>query len=398
MIAEVAVALVLLTASGLLLRSFQKMRAVDLGFTAEHTLTASYSLPRQQYSTQAAVDSFNRRLRDRLEALPGVAAIGVTTLLPAAGTQYLATFTPEGYVAPKTGRLNIAWIPEVSGNYFAAQGIRIIRGRSFTQSDNADAPLVVIVNRSLAQHYWPRQNPIGKRLHRGPAEAKLPWLTIVGEIEGVKQLADQTADYQIYVPSKQVKSTVGSFAAPDMLVGNSGSIVLRTSLPPEKLADSLRAVVHSIDPELPVTDIKSMDSVISEGQAPRRFNTALISAFAGAAVLLALLGIYSVVAFSTAMRTQEMAIRLALGAQRPSLMWLVLRSAGKLGLAGCVIGLAVASFSMRLLRSLLFEVEPLDPAVLVLAALSILLLAIGAALIPARRAALIEPVVALRTE
>lgn len=141
-----------------------------------------------------------------------------------------------------------------------------------------------------------------------------------------------------------------------------------------------------------------MDSVISEGQAPRRFNTALISAFAGAAVLVALLGIYSVVAFSTAMRRQEMAIRLALGSQRSSLMRLVLMSAGKLGLAGCAIGLAGAIFSMRLLRSLLFEVEPLDPAILVLAALSILLLAIGAALIPARRAASIEPIVALRTE
>jgi predicted permease len=397
-IAEVAVAVVLLAASGLLLRSFQKMRSVDLGFTAEPTLTASYSLPRQQYSTQAAVDIFNRRLRERLELLPAVQAVGITTLLPAVATQYLATFTPEGYVAPKPGRLNIAWIPEVSGNYFAAQGIRIIRGRSFTESDKADAPLVAIVNRALAQHYWPGQNPIGKRLHRGPVEAKLPWLTIVGEIEGVKQLADQVADYEIYVPSEQVKSAVGSFAAPDMLVGNSGSIVLRTSLPPEKLADSLRAVVHSIDPELPVTDIQSMDSVISEGRAPRRFNTVLISAFAGAAVLLAMLGIYGVVTFSTAMRKQEMAIRLALGSQRSGLMWLVFKSAGKLGLAGCAIGSAGAIFTMGLLRSLLFQVEPLDPAVLVIAGLSILLLAIGAALVPARQAASIDPILALRTE
>jgi ABC-type antimicrobial peptide transport system permease subunit len=164
------------------------------------------------------------------------------------------------------------------------------------------------------------------------------------------------------------------------------------------MAESLRGVVRSIDPQLPLTDVESMDHVVSEGQAPRRFNTVLISAFAGAAVLLALLGIYSVIAFSTALRTQEMTIRLALGSQRSSVMRLILVSGAKLGLAGCAIGAIAAVFATRLLRSLLFQVDSLDPIVFVLATISILLLAVAASVIPAHRAASVEPMEALRTE
>jgi ABC-type antimicrobial peptide transport system permease subunit len=164
------------------------------------------------------------------------------------------------------------------------------------------------------------------------------------------------------------------------------------------MTDSLRSVVRSIDPQLPLTDVESMDRVVAEGQASRRFNTVLISSFAAAAGLLAVLGIYSVIAFSAALRTQEMAIRLALGSQRSSVMRLILMSGVKLGLAGCGIGAIAAVFATRLLRSMLFQVDPVDPAVIALAAISILLLALAASVIPARRAALVEPVEALRTE
>jgi len=398
-VAELAVALVLLAASGLLLRSFEKMRSVGLGFRADHTLTAAYSLPRQQYSTQAAIDVFNQSLFAKLEQLPGVQAVGVTTLLPAADNEFLGTFTPEGYVPPKGAGLNLAWIPQVMGSYFQAQGIPVLRGRDFTPADRDGAPLVVIINRTLAEHYWPGQDPIGKRLHRGPAQADLPWLTVVGEIGEVKQLAaDVPTQEQFYIPASQSKADAGSFAPPGMLTGKGGIIVLRGQLPPEQMADSLRAVVHSIDPQLPLTQVESMDRVVEEGQVSRRFNTALISAFAGAAVLLALLGIYSVMAFSTALRAQEMAIRMALGSQRSGIMRLVLVSGAKLGAAGCGIGAIAAVLATRLLRSMLFEVDPVDPAVIALATISIFLIALAASAIPARRAASIEPVEALRTE
>ena len=400
-VAELAVALVLLTASGLLLRSFEKMRSVDLGLRIDHTLTAAYSLPRQQYTTQAAIDAFNSALRTGMEQLPAVQAVGVTTLLPASDLEYRATFTPEGYIPPKGAGLNLSWVPVVMGNYFQAQGIPIIRGRDFNAGDNLPgAPVVVIVNRTLAEHYWPGQNPIGKRLHRGPERATtLPWLTIAGEIGDIKETAaDSPTLNQIYIPTSQSKADAGSFAPPGMLVGTTGFLVIRGQLPPEQMADPLRAVVRSIDPQLPLTNIESMDRVVAEGQAPRRFNTLLISSFAAAAVLLSLLGIYSVIAFSAALRTQEMAIRLALGSQRATVMRLVLASGARLGLAGCGIGVVAAIFAARLLRSLLFEVEPLDPAVIGLAAVSIFLLALAASVIPARRAASIEPMQALRSE
>jgi ABC-type antimicrobial peptide transport system permease subunit len=251
----------------------------------------------------------------------------------------------------------------------------------------------------LAEHYWPGQDPIGRRLHRGPLEANLPWLTVVGEIGDVKQLAaDVPTQEQFYIPASQSKADAGTFAPPNMLTGNGGSIVLRGQLPPEQMAESLHAVVHSIDPQLPLTQVESMDRVVAEGQASRRFNTTLISAFAGAAVLLALLGIYSVIAFSTALRTQEIAIRLALGSRRSSVMQLILFSGIKLGVAGCFLGAIAAVFATRLLRSLLFQVDSLDPVVLVLAAIFILVIALAASVIPARRAASIEPMEALRTE
>ena len=171
-----------------------------------------------------------------------------------------------------------------------------------------------------------------------------------------------------------------------------------TSLRPETLKSTLIGAVHTIDPQLPLMQIQTMDQVVEGSQAPRRFNTAIIASFAGAAVLLALLGIYSVIAFSAAMRTQEMAIRLALGSQRLSIVRLVLLSGTKLALAGCVIGVVASLFATRLLKSLLFEVNPLDPMVIVLAAMGIFVLALAASLIPARRAACIEPMRALRME
>ncbi len=285
------------------------------------------------------------------------------------------------------------------GSYLRAQGIPLLRGRDFTVADCADSPLVMIVNRTLAEHYWPGQDPIGKRIHIGVPESQTPWMTVVGEVADIKQTsADAPTLNQMYTPASQLKASIAQFAPPDMLNGTYGTIVLRGQLPPEQMADSLRATVRSIDPQLPLIHVESMEQVVAEGQTSRRFSTALISSFAAAAVLLALLGIYSVIAFSAALRTHELAIRLALGSQRASVMRLVLASGAKLGLAGCAIGVAAAVFATRLLRSLLFQVDPLDPYVLALAAVLIFALAIAACAIPARRAASIEPMQALRNE
>jgi putative ABC transport system permease protein len=398
-VAEIAVALVLLIASGLLLRSFEKLRAVDLGFRIDHTLIASYNLPRRQYSTQAAIDAFNDSLLRRLEQLPGVSAAGIASQLPASGSSSNSAFLAEGYVAPKGGDLDLAWPSQVMGNYFAAQGIHLLRGRDFTAADNARAPLVVIVNQHLANHYWPGQDPIGKRLRWGMLETPTPWMTVVGVTADVRQNSpDVPVRNQIFQPYSQNVASYGSLAPPDSLNGQGGTIALRTSLLPEQMIDALGATVRQIDPQLPLTQVQSMDQAITATEAPRRFSAALISAFAAAALLLAFLGIYSVIAFSTAMRTQEMAIRLALGSQRAGVMRLILSSGARLGLIGCVLGAVAAIFATRLMRTLLFQVDPLDPAVIVLAAVSIFALALAASLVPARRAASIAPVQALRGE
>jgi ABC-type antimicrobial peptide transport system permease subunit len=195
-----------------------------------------------------------------------------------------------------------------------------------------------------------------------------------------------------------VKASAGTFVTASFVAGNRGFIVVRGQMPPEQMAGSLRAIVHSLDPQLPLTDVESMDRVVGEGQASRRFMTVLISAFAGGALLLALLGIYSVIAFSAAMRAHEMAIRLALGAQRGRVMRLVLNSAAKLGLLGSGIGVIAAIFATRLLRSVLFQVDAVDPVVIGVAAGAIVLLTLLASVAPARRVAGVEPVEALRSE
>ncbi len=397
-VCELAAALVLLTGAGLLLRSFEKLREVDLGFSTDHTMTAFFGLPGRQYSSQAAVDVFDQTLLQKLRALPGVEAVGVTTALPGGGADN-TTFVPEGYVPPSGAGLNLAWNGRVIGDYFQAAGIPLLRGRYFRDADAASAPLVVIVNRTLAEKYWPNQDPIGKRLYIGVAGSPMPWQTVVGEVGDIKQSgADQDTLPQFYQPASQLKPSIGKFAPPNMLYGNYGTVVLRGTLPPQQMAVGLRSVVHSLDPQLPLIHVATMEQLVEEGQGSRRFNTVLISTFAGAAALLALLGIYSVIAFATAQRTHELAIRMALGSRRSSIVRLILVSGGRLGLAGCVLGGVGAFFATRLLRSMLFQVDALDPAVIALAMLSILALALAASLVPARRAASIEPMQALRTE
>ncbi len=398
-VAEIAVALVLLIAAGLLLRSFEKLREVNLGFRTDHMLTAYYSLPQKQYATQASIDAFNDQLLERLQAQPGVTAAGITSILPAAGANGGGGFIAEGYVPPKGSPWSLAWPSQVIGDYFRAAGIPVLQGRAFTDADNAKAPLVAIVNEKLAGHFWPGQDPIGKRIRFGLQETPTPWMTVVGVIGNIRQTsADAPTRYQIYQPFSQNVASYGSLASPGDLNAQGGAIVLRTALPPDSMIDSLRATVRSIDPQLPLTLVQSMDQAVSETEAPRRFNAALVSSFAVVAGLLALLGIYSVIAFSAVMRTQEMAIRLALGSQRSSVMRLIVFSGARLGLMGCLIGTAGAMLATRLLRSLLFEVNPLDPLVIMLAACSIFALALAATLVPARRAAAIEPMQALRTE
>jgi putative ABC transport system permease protein len=397
---EIAVALMLLAAAGLLLRSFQKMSQANLGFEPDHVTTAAYLLPRKQYSTQAQIDTFNRDLLDRLRQLPETRAAGLASTIPMTGDENWAILA-EGYVDPRgPDQRQLAAPFQVVGDYFRAMGIPLLRGRYFTDADDANGQLVAIVNHEFAEDYWPHQDPIGKRLRVG-SSLKMPtlWMTVVGEVADAKLgTPDQDARVQFYQPVAQEEKEFGGLAVPTDLNGNSGFIVVRSALPPDQMENTMRGVVRELDPQLPLSQVQTMDEVVAQSEGPRRFNTAMVTSFALAAVLLAGLGIYSIVAFSVASRVQEMAIRIALGSQRGHILRLVLISGVKLAVVGVLIGLAGAAAASRLVRSFLFEVSPFDPVVLVLAAIGVFALALVASAMPARRAAAVDPMEALRGE
>lgn len=397
-VAEIAVALVLLTASGLLLRSFNNMSNVDLGFRPDHLTTAVYALPQKEYPTQARIDGFNHRLLQQLRQLPGVDAVGLTSTLPTTGDG-IEAFVVDGFVDPRGPDRSAASPSQVIGDYFKAMGIPLIRGRYFAETDNENAQLVVIVNREFAAHYWPNQDPIGKRMRVGTLKSPTPWMTVVGEVADAKlNSPDADAAEQFYQPVAQLEKDAGTLAQPTDLNGNGGVIVLRAAVPPEQMENSLRATVRAIDARLPISQVQTMEQVVSNSEAPRRFNTAIISCFALAAVMLAVLGIYSIIAFSVASRVQEMAIRMALGSQRADIVRLVLISGLRLAAVGSVLGLAGSVATSRLLQSFLFQVSPFDPIVMLVSALAIFGLALAASALPARKAASVDPLEALRGE
>lgn len=400
-VAEIAISLVLLTSAGLLLRSYDKMRSLELGFRPDHITTAVYVLPIQQYPNQAAVTAFDRETLRLLGQLPGIRNVGITTLLPVMSqeTDFNTAFIAEGYVPQKDEKPSFAAWALVQGDYFRTMGIPLLRGRLFIPEDQAGAQLVAIVNKRLADHYWPNQDPIGKHLHFGAKGSNFPWLTVVGIIADVKLISPDTeAKDQLYQPLDQVEASLGTHGSPKDVWGNFGNIVIRSVLPPKQIENAFRETVRSIDPQLPLIKMQTMDEVVSSSEGPRRFNTFLLSAFALAAVLLAVLGIYSVIAYSTAARSQEMAIRLALGSQRSGILRLILWSAAKLIGLGCLLGLAGSFAVSGLLRSYLFDVTPFDPLVLLLALASIFALAMLASALPGFRATSISPMNTLRGE
>ncbi len=397
-IAEIAIALVLVTCAGLLLRSFKRMREANLGFRPDHVIAAAYNLPEKQYGTVAAIDNFTADLQQRLERIPGVTLVGFTSYLPQYGSEDTIIYQAEGHTLPQDIS-HFAVSPLVSGDYFQAMGIPLLRGRFFTADDTANAPLVAIVNQKIAEHFWPGESPIGKRIYWGRRETPMPWMTIVGEVANVRQdTPDGDFVEQIYQPVQQRNASFGSFSTATTPRGGAGYVVLRSSLNDKQAEDELRATVRSVDKLLPLGQLQSMREAVSEGEEPRRFNTAIISVFATAAVVLAVLGIYSIITFSAALRMQEMAIRLALGSPRSHILKAIVGSAAKLACTGAAIGLLGALAASRLLQSFLFEVSPFDPLVMALAVIVIVALALAASVIPAQRAASIDPVQALRSE
>jgi putative ABC transport system permease protein len=400
-VSEIAIALTLLTISGAFLRSFQKMRAVDPGFRPDHVLVASYQLPLQQYSTNASVDSFNQAAIDKLSSKPGVVAAGLTNALPATDFIAKAAYTIEGEPAANW-KLKFAMFAITYGDYFRAMSIPLVDGRYFTDDDRSNSPLVVIVNQSMAAHSWPGQRAVGRRMHVGNPQKGLPWATVVGVVADTKMGSrDEPSDDQWYTPARQPAtlfgSDSGSKSSGKRTESAGGYITLRSAMLPEQMMQTLRSTVAEIDPLLALQQMQPMDAVISNVEAPRRFNTDLITAFAMGALLLAITGIYAVVAFSVSLRTQEIAVRMALGAQRNGIARLVLISSARLALVGCGIGVLGSLAVSRLVSSFLFDVSATDPMIYAAGVLIMMLVALLASALPAMRAASADPMAALRS-
>jgi predicted permease len=397
-VAEIAIATVLLTVSLAFLRSYQQMLAVDPGFRPDHVLIAGYKLPAQQYATESSIANFNREVVGHLASQPATVAVGLANTLPDTGGGGRGGFTIEG--ASIAGwKLRFAPFIETYGEYFRALGISLTSGRYFTERDRSDAPLVCIVDQSMAKQEWPGQSPIGKRLHIGnPKRTNLPWATVVGVVPDVRiDAPDQPAGEQWYFPIEQPAILEGN-GVTGMVDLSNGWIALRSTLPPEQMIHTLRSVVADIDPRLALDPVQPMADAISAVEEPRRFNTGLITAFALAALLLAAMGIYAVIAFTASQRTQEIAVRIALGAQRGNIARLVLGSGAKIATAGCALGILGSLSVSRFVGAFLFGVSAANPIVYVASVVLMLVLALVASALPALRAAEADPAQALRSE
>ena len=395
-VSEVAIALVLLTVSGMFLRSLQRMLAVDPGFRADHALVAGYQLPLEQYRTAPSVANFNRAVVDRLSSKPGVTAVAISNAVAVSDAFPQSAYTIEGQSAEQW-KLKFAAFTSVYGDYFRALGIPLINGRTFDMHDDSNAPLVAIVNQSMARDCWPGQSPIGKRMHVGNPRKELPWATVIGVVADTKMPRDVPSSDQWYTPIDQPATLYGSGTPGNLSGPPTGYITVRSALDPEYMIKTLRSTIAEIDPLLALQDVRPLADAISQIESPRHFNTNLITAFAGGALLLAITGIYAVMAFSVAQRNQEIAIRMTLGAQRASIAQLVLASGGKLALLGCGLGVAGSLAVSQLVGSFLFGVSATDPFAYSGAVLIMMVMALLASALPAMRAASADPMKALRS-
>jgi putative ABC transport system permease protein len=397
---EVGLAMVLLVSSGLLLRSFAKMLEVDPGFESAHVLTASLALPALDYPNQQKADTFFASLQRRLESEPGVKSVGFASNIPIVGQNSGRLIAPEGYVErPGEGMIIVSNYLTL-GNYFEAIRIPLIRGRYLGSSDDQPgAPLVTVISQSLAGRYFPGKDPLGLQIKVGPDFASpMPTMTVVGVVGDIKQGArDEATVPQMYEPLSQGAADLGPFASMVGVLGDM-DLVIRTTEDPAGLVNALNGTVHQLDPLLPVANVNTMNEIVAATESSRRFNTVILTSFAGIALLLSLLGIYGVMAYSVSERTSEIAIRMALGATRQSVLLKTLRHAFSLTVLGGTIGLAASLGLTRLLSGLLYNVKPLDVSVMISALILLFICSSLAALIPARRAASVEPIRALRSE
>lgn len=395
-ISTVALAVVLLTGAGLLVRSLAHVLATDPGFQPDRVLSVRLPLALQEYDRAAEIRAFYREVLARARVLPGVTAVGASNDLPLFGQEQRA-FWPEEDDAVASGTLPAASHSWVMGDYFAAQRIPLRRGRYFGPEDGPGAPLAMIVSEGLAARVWPGQDAVGKRLKLGTAETRAPWFTVVGVVanvsDGAPEAEPRPHTYMPYAQAADFWLTLPAFPQLRSLF-----LVIRTVGDPTALTAPVRDAVADLDPRLALADVRTMAQQVGDSLAPRRFLLFLVAVFAGAALLLAALGLYGVLSYSVTQRTRELGLRSALGARPGDVSRLVVRQGMMLTAAGLAVGVAAALAGGRVLASQLVGVTPRDPVTLATVVLLSAGVAALASYLPARRATRVDPMVALRSE
>jgi putative ABC transport system permease protein len=386
-VVEIALALVLLVGAGLLIRAFLRLRALDVGVNPENVLTLRTMLPRNKYGELPKRDAFYRQALERVRALPGVVSAGYTTAMPLTWKGGTNGFTIEGR---EQGPEQDAQSRQVSAGYMETMGVKLRQGRFFDDHDDAQSQPVAVINETMARQFWPGEGALGKRFKLGSVDSQNPWVTVVGVAGDVKEMGlEAPAKAEMFFPYQQL---------PRMLWNMPRDLAVRATGDPMSAAAAARQAIWSVDRNQPVSNVRTMNEILAEEVAQRRIGMTLLAAFAALALALASLGIYGVLSYSVAQRTQEIGVRMALGAGRKDVLRMALADGMRLTTAGVAIGLGASFALTRLMAGLLFGVSATDPATFAGIALLLIAVALLACYIPARRAAKVDPMIALRRD
>jgi predicted permease len=385
-VTEIALSLVLLVGAGLMIQSFLRLRRVNVGIEPTNISIASFHLSPAKYREDEQRAAFFKQLLERVRALPGVQTASGTTTIPLSGGGWGRSLTVEGYPVLAVGQAPMIQHTVVTPDYFRTMGIPLLSGRDFTDSDAKGSPLVTIIDERLAREYWPNESPVGRRIRFGPPEDNEPWHTIIGVVGTVRhERIQEDTRKSVYLTHAQMPV-------------NGIALMARTTSEPNELVAAIRREVAQLDPDLPVSKVTTMKEVIDESIWQPRLYATLFAVFAGGALLLALIGIYGVMAFLVQTRTHEIGVRMALGATARDVFKLIVGRGMKLTAIGVLIGIGGAVALTRLMHSLLFNTSATDPIVFIMISALLAVAAFLACYIPARRAAKVDPLIALRYE
>jgi predicted permease len=385
-VTQLALSMILLSGAGLLLRSFDNLMRVDTGYRVGQVLTAQVALPFQRYPNDTAVKQFFRQAIEQIGALPGVIRVGAASRAPLTPGNPQNNVIAEGREPRPNEPTLVANVRYVTPGYFDAIGTPISAGRAFNEGDNASSLPVAIVDQSLVDRYWPGEDPIGKRIRHGGDPARDKWLTIVGVVPNIKHnRLDEDVSLQVYEPAEQTALWSMHF-------------VIRSAGSPEQLVPALRRVIVGLDPALPLFSVTTLERALARTLVPKRLTNGILTGFAVAAALLAAIGIYGVVSLNVNGRLREFGVRLALGAAPAQVMTVVLKGGARLAIIGVAIGTLAALVLTPFLQDLLFEVAARDVRTFMSVALLLMIFALFASYIPARRAMRADPAEALRAE